>query len=300
MMRKLLPSWFHLGWKPSRAPTSIIVTFLSLRSPEKSGVSLMPAIFASHNEMVLPVLLIKPLLGASSAFVGMLTRFDLILLRLLLPVSMIWRVLTSLNQFTANPRLVSRAQCFHDHAVAIVWRPHGPGSRRKIQIDHAHLRKADRQMGPVRSTGPVGGGRFNLVHAGLRGVLHVPLKTIGVILCGNHNVMKVEAVIAVLEDAEFIITDLFFPEQRERRFHSEGIIYSVTTVPLSAHDNIHRAFGLVDFHAHGQFNGHHIENTIIFLQQRARGFEKLCPHPQRYRVVKLNVGIALPAGSEHL
>src|SRR2546425_7183608 len=80
MMRKLLPSWFHLGWKPSRAPTSIIVTFLSLRSPEKSGVSLMPAIFASHNEMVLPVLLIKPLLGASSAFVGMLTRFDLILI----------------------------------------------------------------------------------------------------------------------------------------------------------------------------------------------------------------------------
>jgi len=46
----------------------------------------MPAIFASHNEMVLPVLLIKPLLGASSAFVGMLTKFDLILLRLLLPV----------------------------------------------------------------------------------------------------------------------------------------------------------------------------------------------------------------------
>src|SRR5439155_6644040 len=86
MMCKLLPSWFHLGWKPSRAPTSIIVTFLSLRSPEKSGVSLMPAIFASHNEMVLPVLLIKPLLGASSAFVGMLTKFDLILLRLLLPV----------------------------------------------------------------------------------------------------------------------------------------------------------------------------------------------------------------------
>ena len=36
--------------------------------------------------MVLPVLLIKPLLGASSAFVGMLTKFDLILLRLLLPV----------------------------------------------------------------------------------------------------------------------------------------------------------------------------------------------------------------------
>ena len=75
---------------------------------------------------------------------------------------MIWRVLTSLNQFTANPRLVSRAQCFHDHAVAIVWRPHGAGSRRKIQIDHAHLRQADRQVGPVRSSGPVRGGQFNL------------------------------------------------------------------------------------------------------------------------------------------
>src|SRR5437660_7045706 len=140
MMRKLLPSWFHLGWKPSRAPTSIIVTFLSLRSPEKSGVSLMPAIFASHNEMVLPVLLIKPLLGASSAFVGMLTRFDLILLRLLLPVSMIWRVFTLFNQFTANPRLVSRAQCLHDHAGASVWRPDGPRSLAEVQHANPHPR----------------------------------------------------------------------------------------------------------------------------------------------------------------